>query len=244
MKVVQWWILDAILETVPVSDRAFGFISGKNYVDNAREHHGATHILNVDLENFFPSTTFDMVKSVFREIGYSEEVSKGLASLTTYAGSLPQGAPTSPMLSNLVFRAYDSEINQICEKIGVKYTRYADDMTFSSVEPIPRDFHKVIEGVFAAGFKLNAAKTVYSGENRKKEVTGVTIGRDGPCLSRDKLNAIRGWVHAIEMNPKGHRHEFEKLQGTIAMVEMVGGRGSGKIIQNGKRALTSMKPHI
>lgn len=240
MKVVQWWILDVILSKRRISDRAFGFVKGRNYVENAKEHQGATNILNVDIKDFFPSVSTGMVKSAFLEMGYPEEVSIGLSLLTTHAGKLPQGAPTSPALSNIIFSRYDDEIQGLCDNHGLKYTRYADDVTFSNVGDIPRDFHKLISEVIYP-FNLNENKTVYMGLNRSKEVTGVILGRDAPCLSRVDLNKARGWIHSIKMKPGDHLHELDKLRGTIAMIKMVGGRGSGRIVSAGNEAISMLE---
>jgi hypothetical protein len=241
MKVVQWWILDLILSKVEISDRAFGFVKGRNYVDNAREHQGATNILNVDIREFFPSINASMVRSVFSDLRYSDEVSIGLAMLTTYAGALPQGAPTSPAISNIIFKSYDEAIVAVCDSYGIKYSRYADDMTFSKVGEIPKDFHKIISSIIHPAFHLNEDKTVYMGANRTKEVTGVVLGRDAPCLSRADLNRARGWIHRIKCEPLLHIKELEKLRGTIAMVKMVGGRGSGKISDEGSKVVSILE---
>ena len=102
LKVVQWWILDNIIGHVNLDDSVHGFRKGRSYISNARQHLGCRHILNVDIEKFFPSISFTMVKEVFSSLGYPEEGADVLAKLTTLNGEAPTGAPTSPTLGNLV----------------------------------------------------------------------------------------------------------------------------------------------
>ncbi|HEY7090168.1 MAG TPA: reverse transcriptase domain-containing protein, partial [Tepidisphaeraceae bacterium] len=146
----QEWILTSILEKVPTHDSAHGFVPTRSTVTNATPHVGKDVVLNTDLKDFFPSVTFWRVDGVFRELGYSPAVAAVLALLCTesprrrveYAGkplfvatgfrSLPQGACTSPALSNLVSRRLDSRLSGIAKKLGWTYTRYADDLTFSA----------------------------------------------------------------------------------------------------------------
>jgi hypothetical protein len=151
----QEWILTSILEKIPVHDAAHGFVIGRSTVTNARPHIGSSVVVNTDLTNFFPSITFWRIDGVFRQLGYSPAVSTILAllcsesprKLVEYNGSplhvatgpraLPQGACTSPALSNLVSRKLDARLTGIATKLGWTYTRYADDLTFSLRGTIP-----------------------------------------------------------------------------------------------------------
>jgi len=244
LKVVQWWILDTILSHGEVSDRAYGFVRGRSFVDNARVHVGSNYIINVDIEDFFPSISRLMILDWFNSIGYGSIASLHLSALTTYEGVLPQGAPTSPSLANLVFKPFDNLIESVSAKYGVIYSRYADDLTFSSSEKISAGIIADIEAALSPTFSLNAAKTRFMGRNQSKEVTGVTLGKDGVCLDRDYLNGIRGWINTLSKDPVGSSDEIERLRGTLAFVRMVGGRGSGKILSAGRDALISIEKSL
>ena len=149
----QECILTNILEKVPTHDAAHGFVPGRSTVSNAMPHVGRAIIVNADLSDFFPSITFPRVLGLFRWLGYSPAAATILALLCTesprktvsYAGTLyhvatgpralPQGACTSPALSNLIARGLDARLAGIGHKLGWTYTRYADDLTLSADVP-------------------------------------------------------------------------------------------------------------
>ncbi len=137
LKVVQWWILDNILSKYPLPPYVFGFAKGRNAAQNADYHAGQSHILNVDIENFFPSIGFTQVAQVFAAFGYSRPVCEFLARLCCFNETLPQGAPTSPAIANLVARDLDKDLLNYARTHELKYSRYADDLTFSSTARIP-----------------------------------------------------------------------------------------------------------
>jgi RNA-directed DNA polymerase len=158
---VQYYILRFILQNQPVSSFATGFVRGKGIVHNARLHAGVPFLLNVDLTNFFGSITLIQAMKEFLKIGFPIATADTLAQLCTYGGSLPQGAPTSPALSNLVFAEVDREISALSLDRRLTYSRYADDLTFSSLRPIPRLFVAEIDRLLVArGFALNAQDPV------------------------------------------------------------------------------------
>ena len=149
---VQERILETILAKVPLDDAAHGFVTGRSTVTNARPHQGRDLVINLDLSDFFPSVTFPRVRGVFRSFGYSPAVATILALLCTESPrrtlaygertyhvavgprALPQGACTSPAISNLVARKLDRRLRGLSDKHGLTYTRYADDLTFSFQE--------------------------------------------------------------------------------------------------------------
>lgn len=134
LKSVQRWILSSILEKMRVSDYAFGFVKGRSLLENARVHLGKHCVVNVDIEDFFASVQADNVFRVFSYYGYSKEVSFCLSRLCTLSGVLPQGAPTSPCISNLVFLKVDKRLARLAKTYEASYSRYADDLTFPAEE--------------------------------------------------------------------------------------------------------------
>lgn len=186
LKVIQWWILDNILNKVKLADNVFGFVSGRSAIQNAAYHIGARHILNVDISDFFPSITMEQVSKIFFSLGFDESVSAALAELCCLRGRVPQGAPTSPALANLVLRDLDVELSNLADAEWRKYSRYADDLTFSSMDKIDDAFlGAVSDAVTRAGFSLKPAKTRFSGSGGRMEVTGVVIN--------EKLQPSRVW---------------------------------------------------
>ena len=245
LKVVQWWILDSILPSVPISEHAYGFVKGKSFVDNARVHLGATNILNLDIEDFFPSVSSALVSQVFSSLGYDPRVVSGLLRLTTLEGSLPQGAPTSPNIANAVFTPIDEQLFRLAQINGLNYSRYADDLTFSGNHKIPQSFITEISTILAGiGLRLNESKTRFMGVNQQKEVTGLILGRENVCLKRSDLNAARGWFYKLYKGPNLHASEFERARGTLAMINSVGGRGSPKVLALGELAIKALTASI
>lgn len=156
LKRAQAWIARAITEHLPVHGAAHGFLAGRSTVTNAAVHAGAQVVVKLDLENFYPSVTLPRVKGVFRKAGYGEQVATVLALLCTESPreemtirgkrhfvavgprSLPQGAPTSPSITNTLALKLDCRLAGLARKLGFRYTRYADDLTFSWHRGDPR----------------------------------------------------------------------------------------------------------
>ena len=155
-------------------------------------HAGHDWLINVDLKDFFHTIKLDSVNNYFRSLGYEEEVVKTLTALCTYKSRLPQGAPTSPMLSNIIASKMDEMMLEYCKKRGIIYTRYADDLTFSAdsdvkVPPI-EDIYKI---VYLNGFKVNRMKTKVRYKGCKQEVTGLTVTNGVHVSQKYKKEILR-----------------------------------------------------
>jgi RNA-directed DNA polymerase len=213
LKVIQWWILDNILGSVKVADNVFGFVAGRSAIQNARYHQGAAHILNVDIKQFFPSITSAQVEKIFSDIGYNELVAKMLAELCCLNGHVPQGAPTSPALANLVLKNLDSELSLLASTSGIKYSRYADDLTFSSEERIAEAFlSSVSKAVEKEGFSLKSKKTRFAGHGDRMEVTGIIINK---TLQPNRVwrKNTRAKLHRLSLAIRLTRRELYYLYG-------------------------------
>lgn len=217
LKVIQWWILDNILNRVDISENVFGFVAGRSAVQNAQYHLGAKHVLNVDIRQFFPSITIDQVRTIFASLGYTEDVADMLADLCCLDGSVPQGAPTSPAIANLVLRDLDERLSRLAEEAGHRYSRYADDLTFSSQLWIQKEFLNLVEeAVKVAGFELKSNKTRFSGFDGRMEVTGVVIN-ELLQPSRVWRKRVRATLHKLSLSVRLTRRELSYLQGVIGM---------------------------
>lgn len=242
LKVVQWWILDTILERVSDNDCVYGFRKGRSFIDNARVHLNQAHILNVDVKDFFPSISVEHVEQIFREFGYTARVANGLAELITYDMTLPQGAPTSPKISNIIFGPIDKKISAFCQRNGYRYSRYADDLTISSNTKIPLNaVGHIAQIIKPSGFRLNSNKTKFMGCNQRKEVTGLIIGETDVALSRSYLNAARGWFFSIMNYPEIYLPKYHRAKGTLELIKQVGGRGSKSVIKLGNQAISALE---
>ena len=178
LKEIQTWILEYILNPgakTYVSPVAKAYMPKQSVRDNARFHKGQKYVLCLDLKDFFGSISFRQVFSVFRNMGYSKALATLLSNICILNNSLPQGAPTSPMLSNMVFRYYDDKIFDYCKSKNIRYTRYADDLTFSgdfNCKEVVSFIRKVLS---KTTFAINDNKTKFVSRGNRQEVTGVVV---------------------------------------------------------------------
>ena len=242
LKVIQWWIADNILSNVSVDDCVHGFVRGRSYVSNAETHLGAKHLLNVDIEKFFPSISDEMVLSIFESLGYGSYGAQLLSALCTLDGFSPTGAPTSPMIGNAVLSSFDMEIREMARQQGLTYTRYADDLTFSSDSRIEDGFANQVSALIKKfGFELNDSKTKFMGTGDRKEVTGVTIN-DFPNLSRDWRNSARGFLHRAFLNPHQYHNEWKRVAGIYGTLKALDPECRKKLTQKARETLRRVKP--
>lgn len=182
---VQNWIYREILLKCKVNATAHGFVKKRSILTNATAHKGQTYLLKMDLKDFFPSIPINWVIQVFKDIGYTNDVAYYLASICCLEGALPQGAPTSPMLSNIVASYMDKRIYKLCQKYQYKYTRYADDIAISG-QYISPSFIEIVSGVVEdCGFIVNKNKTRLYGENGNKIITGISLANNDMRVPRN-----------------------------------------------------------
>lgn len=200
LKFMQSWIKENILDKVDTSQQATAFIKGKSILNNAKNHENSNVILNLDLSNFFETITEKRVYGIFCSLGYTKNLAIEFAKICTAQISeekydsiplekqeyfkeiyqlkesvLVQGAPTSPNLSNLVCRQLDLRLSKLSNKLGVNYSRYADDITFSGNDnnlPSIGILKKIIED---ENFKINWNKVGKYKKGQRQIVTGLLI---------------------------------------------------------------------
>ena len=180
LKEMQTWILRHILTPASkshVSAVAKAYMPNVSLKENARFHRGQNKLLTIDLINFFGSIGFHQVYSIFRKLGYSKSVSALMSNLSILKQSLPQGAPTSPMLSNLIFKYYDDKIFLFCTEREIRYTRYADDLAFSGDFNIGELMFFLKKLFKKTRFRINDKKTKVASQGRRQEVTGVVVNK-------------------------------------------------------------------
>ena len=211
---------------------AFGFVCGRSVVDNARPHVGKRYILNLDLKDFFPTITRQQVADCLTAEPFSfsslaAKLVSGLATVRTKNNEevLAQGFATSPTLSNFICREMDKEIAGVAAAQGVTFTRYADDLTFSSDADILRPQGELAQQVKTIveryGFILNEAKTHLQRRGRRQEVTGLMV-TEKVNVSRRYVREIRsllyiweryGYEDACQAAWKSYRQQHGKTKG-------------------------------
>lgn len=198
LKEIQNWILESILSEIPVSKFAKAYVKKRSLIENVKYHKGKEAVLTLDIADFFTSVSFDKIEQIFLSIGYSSNISNLLAKLTTYNESLPQGAPTSPYLSNLVLRDFDEIIAAYCIDRNVRYTRYADDLTFSGDFTCLDGVERIVQiELDKLELRLNPNKTKLRGRGERQMVTGITVNEKAQ-IPKFERNRIRIEVYYLE----------------------------------------------
>ena len=236
-KVTQRRILRRLLQRLKSHDAAMGFEKGKSIRDHAQRHIRSQVIVNLDLVDFFPSTHHQRVNAFFQRVGWNREAARWLTTWTCHDQGLPQGAPTSPRLSNLINRLMDQQLSQCALQQGFRYSRYADDLTFSfpqeSESPSPnakdirnltRTIKRIVRGF---GYRLHPQKQRVRRAHQQQRVTGLVVNQKVQ-LPRE----TRRWLRAVN-----HRHRMGKaaslstaqLLGWNALQQMLGNAPSSHV---------------
>ncbi len=186
-----------------------GFVINPNYkasicniAQNAKPHVGKKHLLNMDIQNFFPTISATRVRNLFSSSYFRNNIhmATALALLTTYKGKLPVGAPTSPVISNFVCIDMDTELFEYCKKNNITFTRYADDMSFSSDSPFNNVIIDALKSIIEKhGFQENPMKTRLSGANRKQTVTGLVVNQK-VNVDRKFIRKVRAMMYDCKRN--------------------------------------------
>ncbi|MFN4764594.1 retron St85 family RNA-directed DNA polymerase [Gillisia sp. Q332] len=193
----QQWINLHILSQFRVHPAAFAYVKKKNIAQNAYRHIGREEMLKMDLVDFFPTIKIPRVRELFKRLGYSKEVTNYLSQLCCLNGSLPQGAASSPLISNIILNTLDKRLSAFARKKNLIYTRYADDIAFSG-KSIPPDFQALVGmTVNDEGFTINSQKTKFYKKYQRKILTGVVVKEDSLTLPKPKRREIKQQVHYI-----------------------------------------------
>ncbi len=189
------------------SSSVHGYIKGRGIKTNASKHLGKKYLLKIDIENYFEKITKDSIIKSLNDLGFHEKISPLIAKIVTHNDILVQGFHTSPTIANIIF----NELDLILSKFpNITYTRYADDLYFSSNEEIDI-VPKVEKQLLKFGFTINKSKTKLMKRGQKQYVTGLTVfDSKQPRISKHKKKEIRQQMHYInKYGYKGHiMHEF------------------------------------
>jgi len=234
LKTIQKCLNSLLQALYSPSEAAFGFVAKRNIVDNASRHVGKRFVYNLDLANFFPSINFGRVRAVLRLPPYLLTDDEGdkradnsvqkldgrgylgfiIANICCHEGSLPQGAPTSPTLSNIVSQRLDKKLLRFARRHKITYTRYADDITFSANRNVfSADFRQELYDIIRTEqFEPNLQKERLQNREQRQSVTGIIVNNrlNLPCKY---LKNIRYWLHYAEKyGEKATVKRFELLR--------------------------------
>jgi RNA-directed DNA polymerase len=173
MKRIQASIKSNVLAKYPLPPNVHGGIKKKSNITNAKEHQGNKFIFTTDLQDFFPNISYHQLYAMYLNIGFTNHVAHWLTKLTSYKFELPQGTPTSTHAANLVFLPIDMELIAFCKVNGIVYTRYVDDLVFSSQQDFRHLTKSLVEIVTRSHkFKISYRKTKYEGG---QFITGIPV---------------------------------------------------------------------
>ena len=193
---------------------AHGFKRRRSIITNARPHRSRRYVFNVDIQDFFGSINFGRVRGYFiadKNFQLRAEVATVLAQIACFENTLPQGSPCSPIISNLIGHIVDIHVAKLCERVGCTYTRYADDLTFSTNKPMfPKQIamqsagneHSWLPGrelsrvIAKCGFVLNSRKTRMQYRDSRQEVTGLIVNSK-INVRREYRHLVRAMVHRL-----------------------------------------------
>ena len=215
LKIIQRKLNHVLHHVRPPKIQVHGFVIGRSIITNAQPHTKQKFVLKIDLKDFFPSINFGRVRGMFMGVPYkrNHEVATTLAQICCFDNKLPQGAPTSPTVSNMICAKLDSQLHQLAQKYRCIYTRYADDLSFStSAKPFPAalaamkstesgtelvigdDLRNVVQ---ANGFTVNLPKTQLRRSDARQTVTGL-VTNTTLNVKRELINQIRAMLHSWE----------------------------------------------
>ncbi|RKX65764.1 MAG: hypothetical protein DRP42_04255 [Tenericutes bacterium] len=199
LKEVQREILDKILSHIKIDGAAHGFVENRGIFTNAAHHVGKVCVVNLDLKDFFHTVITDRI---IKELSRFVKTPQAITELCTYKGRLPMGSPASPCISNIVSVILDRKLGALARKHDAVYTRYADDITFSSKtnKTLPNLIPKAHSFIKGEGFELNYKKIQIMRTGSKQIVTGLVVN--------EKVNVPRARVR----NFRAEVHQFKDLE--------------------------------
>lgn len=196
---IQTWITREVVSLSPVHESAMAFRYGLSTKNHVEPHFQQSELFRTDIRDFFPSISIFKIQAIFENLGYAGPMSWILAKLVTLDSVLPQGAPSSPAISNAVCFPLDQTISLVCERKNVRYTRYADDFAFSGEEIHKSLISEIQYELNEFGFALNFKKTRHYGEQEKTRfLTGLVITPNKIRPPKDFRRWIRQRIFYLE----------------------------------------------
>jgi len=208
LKEIQYRIKTQILRKYEFQDFVHGGVKGKDNITNANVHKGNKYFFTTDLKDFFPSVNHRIVYQTFFKNGFSADVSSALTKLTTYQGNIPQGIPTSTYITNLTALPLDYELIILCNENEIKYTRFVDDLSFSSKKDFKKLTEQIIETIKKHKYKINDRKTLY--KIGPTEITGVAVRNN--LIKASKGIFERYETATTENRKQGLRNYIERFK--------------------------------
>jgi RNA-directed DNA polymerase len=221
LKVVQKWLAVQFQRHYLPRAHVFGFVPDRSHVHAASRHCNAKWVMSLDIRNFFQSTPENLVRGSLVQLGYGSNAATLLASLTCLRGALAQGAPTSPVLSNLCFQVLDGKLEKLASDLNVRVTRYADDIVFSGQHAFPEAIKDRAIDLFRIGpWQLAEEKVQITTPPRRLKVHGLLVHGDHVRLTKGYRNRLRAFRHLAAVG-QVREEDLSKIRGHISYGDFV-----------------------
>lgn len=229
LKLIQHWVIDNVLSNLPIHESVYSYRKGRNIRQNAERHRRNKYLLRVDFSDFFPSIKAEDILILLAmhqdksNYPLSKTDLKVIASIVCRRGALTIGAPSSPVISNAILFDLDTKLFNLASELSITYTRYADDLFFSTSTPNSLDsfFEKakdIVSTNYSPKLKINHKKTIFTSSKRRKIVTGLTLTPDKKIsIGRKLKRKIRSLVYKFGKGQLGLK-EAVSLQGMLSYV--------------------------
>lgn len=227
LKRVQRNILNNLLHQFKSHKNCYGFVKNKSIFLNANKHKNEEVIFNTDIRNFFNTITSKRVQRLLETLGFPKDTAYIITELCTFNRHLPQGAPTSPQISNLICYTLDKRLTGLANKMNIEYSRYADDITFSGSK-IQRSIVNLIDKIIRKeGFKLSRDKTRFLTKANRQVVTGLIVNEKKLSIGRKKYHVLKSIIYncktksILSQNKHNHPNFKKYLLGKIAVFKKI-----------------------
>lgn len=226
LKGVQRAINKKVLSEIPVGDCAHSYVTGRSIVTAARKFCPGKAILKMDVQDFFPSITFPRVLGLFKSLGFNDSSSFILSRLTTMNNRLAQGAPTSPSISNLIFRTVDQRLGRLADTWKLEFLRYSDDLFFFKDKNFnhPRLTELASEIVKNSAFAVNVTKTKYHPKGLPRITLGLLTHGEEPKIPGPQRHRYRTLFFKASRNIHWAHEQREHLRGILEWYKCIYGR--------------------
>lgn len=228
LKKMQRLLLRKLFAKLPVHPAVKGFRRNESTVSHAKLHTGKAVVVRIDVEDFFPKTSSSRIYDYFRFLGWNKQSAQLLCNLCTDNRGLPQGAPTSPILSNLVNYRMDARLAGLAKRSNATYSRYADDIIFSFTEDNRRFIRGMIRRVVRilneTGYRMNRSKLRVMRQHNRQIVTGLVVNEKVQLPRK-----TRRWLRAVEHRLKNGQ------KATLTREQLVGWKAYQQSIQTNKK---------
>ncbi|PQJ57899.1 retron St85 family RNA-directed DNA polymerase [Vibrio splendidus] len=235
VKLLQRICVESLRKSLPIHQAATAYEVGTGIKMNANRHRFNKYLLKMDFADFFPSITPEVLFNTFESHGVelSDENQYILKNLLFWKPTrdssleLSIGAPSSPFISNAVMHEFDSKVTEFCDSLGVRYTRYADDLVFSTNTPnvlfdLPEVLGSLLSEPSLSFLRFNSDKTVFASKRNNRHITGVTLTNDGRLsIGRKRKRRLSSLIHRYKLGQLTASKDIEELKGHLGFAKHI-----------------------